>query len=525
MTIPIDALTHHIAILGKTGAGKTYTAKGAAEALMEAGRRVCVIDPTGAWWGLRLAADGKASGFPVVIFGGQHADVPLTEGAGAKLAEVIAAGGFSSVIDTSDMTVGARTRLFTDFAEAMFRANRRPLHLIVDEAHVFAPQGRVSDPMSGRMVHATNNLVSGGRSRALRIMLLTQRPAKLHKDSLTQVETLIAMRLIAPQDRAAVEAWIGEWADPKEGKAIVASLPSLERGEGWIWAPELGLLERRCFPTISTFDSSRTPEDGEAVQTPDLGSIDLAGITASLAEPEPDAPPTRTARAPDKAALEREYQRGLAEGITRGEAAGIAIGITRAQQALAGLRVDGPAPVATPITPSPNPKPSTAAPKAATSSDGSLSGPQRQMLASIAWWVAMGHPQPSKAQVAAVAGWKITSGHLKNVAGGLRTAGLIDYPVAGHFALTKAGEAAAPAPDMTADFHDRLRSTLSGPQRSAFDALLQTGGPASRENLAAACGWEPTSGHVKNVLGSMRTLEIIDYPAPGMVDLQPWVRA
>jgi hypothetical protein len=132
------------------------------------------------------------------------------------------------------MTVGARTRFFTEFAEALHRVNSRPLHLIIDEAHLFAPQGRVPDPQSGRMLHAANNLVSGGRARGLRIMLISQRPAKLHKDSLTQVETLIALRLIAPQDRAAVEDWIGEWADPKQVREVIACrhLPAAPAGCG-----------------------------------------------------------------------------------------------------------------------------------------------------------------------------------------------------------------------------------------------------------------------------------------------------
>src|SRR5690242_9599524 len=80
---PAEALSHHIAILGKTGSGKTTTAKGFAEDLLDAGKRVCAICPTGVWWGLRLLADGKTPGYPVVIFGGQHADVPLGENSGA----------------------------------------------------------------------------------------------------------------------------------------------------------------------------------------------------------------------------------------------------------------------------------------------------------------------------------------------------------------------------------------------------------------------------------------------------------
>jgi uncharacterized protein len=184
------------------------------------------------------------------------------------------------------MTVGARTRFFTDFAVALLRNNARPLHLIIDEAHLFAPQGRVPDPQSGRMVHAANNLVSGGRVRGLRVMLISQRPAKLHKDSLTQVE-LIAMRLIAPQDRAAVEDWIGEWAEPKQGREIIASLPSLPRGTGWVWAPELDVLAKMDFPRIKTFDSSSTPEDGEPVTAPvELSAIDIAALRDALAVAE-----------------------------------------------------------------------------------------------------------------------------------------------------------------------------------------------------------------------------------------------
>lgn len=278
--IPTAALAHHIAFLGKTGSGKSNGAKVIAEEALEAGERVCIIDPTGSWWGLRLKANGKPSNYPVVIFGGLHSDVAIDRAHGAAVAEVIATSSTPAVIDTRLMTVGERTQFFTDFAETLLRKNRGPLRLILDEAHVFAPQGRVADPNSGKMLHAANNLVSLGRSIGLRIVMISQRPAKLHKDSLTQIETLVAMRLIAPQDRAAVEDWIGEWADKQQGREIIQSLPSLPTGDAWIWSPEADFLKRVHFPLARTYDSGKAPTEGET--GPELKPLDLAAVNTLL---------------------------------------------------------------------------------------------------------------------------------------------------------------------------------------------------------------------------------------------------
>jgi len=58
--LPLSALDDRLAIVGTSGSGKTYAAKGLAERLMAGGGRVCIVDPLGVWWGLRLAADGHA---------------------------------------------------------------------------------------------------------------------------------------------------------------------------------------------------------------------------------------------------------------------------------------------------------------------------------------------------------------------------------------------------------------------------------------------------------------------------------
>src|ERR1700751_5361588 len=88
--LPMDALDDRIAIVGTAGSGKTYAAKGFVERLLESGARGTIVDPLGGWGGLRASADGSAPGYPVVVFGGRHADVAITAGMGAALGRLIA---------------------------------------------------------------------------------------------------------------------------------------------------------------------------------------------------------------------------------------------------------------------------------------------------------------------------------------------------------------------------------------------------------------------------------------------------
>jgi hypothetical protein len=543
--IPEAALAQHIAILGKTGSGKTYAAKGVVENILREGGRVCVIDPTGAWHGLRSSATGKSAGFPVVIFGGANADLPLGAAHGEALAEIIGTSSTPAIIDTSLMRVGERTRFFADFADAMVRRNKGPLHLVIDEAHLFAPQGKVNDPQSGAMLHAANNLVSLGRSRGLRIILITQRPAKLHKDSLTQVETLVALRLIAPQDRKAVEEWIKDNADEKKGREIITSLATLPTGQGWIWAPEIDLLERVTFPKIKTFDTSRAPDAGEAGDGPVLAPIDRGAIEKRLQTVAADAlandpkalkaevaklkrdlaakpaPPTA-----DPADEQRAYDRGYADGLAQGESRARAALEAIEDRLKAALNAAGASLVelASPL-PAPQPRrqvtappvrarPSTSLPKA----NGQFNRPQHRVLRSLAMWKALGHDSPSREMVAAAAGYSPSSGGFNNLLGGLATAGAIGKPMPGHLSLLMDVD------EMSAEEgREMLLGYLSNPQRRLVDAL-NGAGDLSRDELGERTEYSPSSGGFNNLIGSLSTLGLITKPAAGYVALSSWAQ-
>src|SRR5271169_3536388 len=278
-----DALDDRIAIVGTAGSGKTYTAKGFVERLLESGARVAVVDPLGVWWGLRASADGAAPGYPVVVFGGRHADVPITAEMAAALGRLIAGQALACVVDLSDLgSSAARRRFMAVFAEALYEANEEPLHLVLDEADLWAPQRPIKG-WEGLLGHI-EEIVRRGRVRGFIPWLITQRPAVVHKDVLSQADILIAMKLTASQDRDAIGAWIEGLGDRREGKRILGDLPRLQRGEGYLWAPGRGILERTAIPAIRTFYSSRTPKRGERRATPGtLAAVDLTAIVAALA--------------------------------------------------------------------------------------------------------------------------------------------------------------------------------------------------------------------------------------------------
>ena len=283
--LPLSALDDdRLAIVGTSGSGKTYAAKGLAERLMDGGGRVCVVDPLGVWWGLRTAADGTSpSPYPVTVFGGRHADVALDPGMGVTLGRLVGTRAMACVVDVSDFGSAAARRAFvTAFTKALYEANTEPLHLILDEADLWAPQRAQSG--GHELLGRIEEIVRRGRVRGFVPWLITQRPAVLHKDVLSQADILVSMRLTASQDRDAVGRWIEGQADRTEGRRILAALPRLARGEGWVWAPGNDVLARVAFPRIRTLDSSQTPRREALAGAPRLlAPLDVSVIRAALA--------------------------------------------------------------------------------------------------------------------------------------------------------------------------------------------------------------------------------------------------
>lgn len=558
--IPAAALDDRLAFVGTAGSGKTYNAGSCVERLLASKARAVIIDPLGVWWGLRLKADGVSpSGFDIPIFGGSHGDLALTEHAGALIGETVAGMAESCIIDLSQIgTKAGERRFMLAFLTALYRGvNGSPVHLIIDEADMWAPQRLLDkEGEAAKLLGMMETIVRRGRIKGFIPWLITQRPAVLSKDVLSQADGLISFKLTASQDRDAIGAWIEGQADKQEGRAILSSLPTLNRGQGVIWIPGRGVLDTAAFPAKITFDSSRTPKRGEkrhdtALRPLDLGKLKdrLSKVEAETKANDPKALKAEIAQlkrelagkapAVDPKAIEEAEARGFERGKEAMVAEAKRIGQETILSALADLRklaaplveaIDAGTktakiafpdvrplvkqqPIITPRASQPN-RPATPQVKA----NGQFTGPQHRVLRSLAMWKALGHESPSREMVAAAAGYSPSSGGFNNLLGSLASAGAIGKPMPGHVSLLMDEDAMS-----ASEGRDMLLGYLSNPQRKLVDAL-NGAGDLSRDDLGERTGYSSSSGGFNNLIGSLSTLGLITKPAAGYVALSDWAQ-
>ena len=572
LALPDDTITKTLAILAKRRVGKTYTGSVLAEEMVAAGLPFYVLDPTGAWWGLRAAANGRDPGLPVVVLGGEHGDVPIDHTAGAAVADLVVDQPGFYVIDLNHIDeVHANTvRFATAFLSRLYgRKARRPepLHGFWDEADLFAPQR--PGPEATKMLGAAEAIVRRGGLRGLGTTVITQRPAVLNKNVLTQIDILVMLRIIGPQDRAAVDEYLRAEADPQRRREVLDSLAGLALGEAWVFGPgeePEPIYQRVQIRERRTFNSSATPKPGEQrIEPAQLAAIDLDGIRERMAEAidraAADDPKLLRARI---AELERDLRsrptaqaerievpvvtaEQLAEVESMLDAADDTFERVREEmgalvreatekaaevaRAVEGLRDDlaeqlGCSPV--PSVPARSvPARSAPIPRSASSPTNGVSvgGAKQRILDALAYLEAIGLAPAPKIQVALFAKVSPKSSGFANNLGAMRSAGLIDYPAGGLVALTAHGRASADASTAPSTPEEMWQyvEQLVGPAKWRILQPLITAYPVAVERgaLADAAGVSAASSGFANNLGSLRSLRLIDYPASGMVAAQP----
>lgn len=275
LELPNEATTWVISYLAKRGAGKTYCSSVQAEEMLKAKIPIVVVDGMGTWWGLRVSYDGTHQGLPIVVFGGEHADLPLVPEKATEMAKAIVESNISCVLDLSPFSKYIARKIVSAFLNELYRLNRAERHVYIEESDLWAPQRPIGQD-EAFCLSAVDNFVRRGGNHNFGCTLITQRSAVLNKDILTQSDCLIILRTLAPQDKKAIQSWVEEQTDEdkRKLKEWYDSLKSLENGEAWVWHPERPAIYQKVkFRKRETFHATR-----EFIRSPRASKIVLMDV-------------------------------------------------------------------------------------------------------------------------------------------------------------------------------------------------------------------------------------------------------
>jgi len=113
----------------------------------------------------------------------------------------------------------------------------QPLLVVLEEAHIFLPEG--GDSAAHRTI---SRIAKEGRKYGIGLCVVTQRPIEIESTVLSQCGTMIALRLTNSADRSKVEA-----AMPDDLGALSGMLPALRTGEGMVLGEAMPIPSRMQF--------------------------------------------------------------------------------------------------------------------------------------------------------------------------------------------------------------------------------------------------------------------------------------
>lgn len=130
---------------------------------------------------------------------------------------------------------------------------KQPILIALEEAHSYLKAGE--DSISSRTVQT---IAKEGRKYGVGLLLITQRPSELDETVLSQLGTLVALRMTNSKDRLHVGSVM-----PDDLNDLVSLLPSLRTGEGLIMGEAVKIPARVKFDKIAYAPKSGDPQVSE----------------------------------------------------------------------------------------------------------------------------------------------------------------------------------------------------------------------------------------------------------------------
>ena len=267
----VDLLTGRGFVTGKSGSGKSNSASVIAEKLLDRGYSLLAVDIDGEYYGLKeeyeilhVGADDECD----LQVGVEHA---------GKIAELALEQNVPIILDVSSFLDESKAReLLTEVTKHLFAKEKKlkqPFLMLVEEIHEYIPEGGGVDEC-GRMLVKVGKR---GRKHGLGIVGISQRPADVKKDFITQCDWLVWHRLTWNNDTKVVSRILGsEYADHIE---------EMDDGECFLmsdWDEEIQLVQ---FERKQTFDAGATPGLDD-FERPELKSVsgDLVSELQEISE-------------------------------------------------------------------------------------------------------------------------------------------------------------------------------------------------------------------------------------------------
>jgi hypothetical protein len=156
--------------------------------------------------------------------------------------------------EAADLAIGLVLQLILELAvrgrgDGIGRA--RPVLVVLEEAHRYL--GEAASVRAAR--DAANRIAREGRKHGVGLLLVTQRPSELPPTALSQVGTIIALRLTNGGDQSTVRA-----ALPDSIAGLADALPSLRTGEAIVAGEAIALPTRVQLDPPSPWPSASDPD-------------------------------------------------------------------------------------------------------------------------------------------------------------------------------------------------------------------------------------------------------------------------
>jgi DNA helicase HerA-like ATPase len=132
-----------------------------------------------------------------------------------------------SGLDQSSMDYIVTKLLRETYSSVTSGEYKHPVFAIIEEAHNFIPAERVT--MSSSII---KKIAAEGRKFGVFLIVITQRPSKVHPDTLSQCNSQIIMKMTNPLDQQAVAN-----SSERMSQEILQDLPGLNPGEAVILGP------------------------------------------------------------------------------------------------------------------------------------------------------------------------------------------------------------------------------------------------------------------------------------------------